>query len=125
MTKLLYIEDNEDNIFMLKTRLERKGFEMLIARNGLEGLQVAQTASPDLILLDVGLPIMDGYEIAKKIKADPAIQHIPIIMLTAHVMVEDREKAFQSGANEYEPKPVNMVSLLKKIETLLQNPPTK
>ncbi len=116
--KILYVEDNEDNIYMLKMRLERKGYEMIIAKDGLEGYNTTVSVLPDIILLDVGLPVMDGYEAAKKIKADSRINHIPIIMLTAHVLAEDHQKAFHAGADAYEPKPINMPELLKKIEAL-------
>lgn len=119
MTKVLYIEDNEDNIYMLKERLVRKGFEVIIARDGEAGFNAIKTQSPDIVLLDVGLPVMDGYQVAKKAKSDPEIRHIPIIMLTANAMAEDREKALSAGADEYEPKPVNMQNLLKKIESLV------
>ena len=118
MTKVLYIEDNEDNIYMLKMRLEKKGFEVIIARDGQEGLNAIKTVSPDIVLLDVGLPIMDGYQVAKKAKSDPKISHIPIIMLTANALAEDREKALKAGADEYEPKPLNLQNLLAKIENL-------
>lgn len=118
MTKVLYIEDNEDNIYMLKMRLERKGFEVIVARDGLEGYNAALSFFPDIILLDVGLPVMSGYEVATKIKNTSKISHIPIIMLTAHVLSEDRKRALEAGANEYEPKPVNLVDLIQKIEAL-------
>ncbi len=118
MKKVLYIEDNDDNIYMLKTRLERKGYEVLIAKDGFAGIQSAKDAQPDIILLDVGLPDMDGYQTASKIKQDPSILHIPIIMLTAHALSDDREKAIKAGAEEYEAKPVNFVALLAKIEQL-------
>lgn len=118
MKKVLYIEDNDDNIYMLKTRLERKGYEVLIAKDGFAGIQSAKDAQPDIILLDVGLPDMDGYQTASQIKQDPSIQHIPIIMLTAHALSDDREKAIKAGAEEYEAKPVNFAVLLAKIEQL-------
>lgn len=118
MKKVLYIEDNDDNIYMLKTRLERKGYEMVIAKDGFSGIQAVHDSMPDIILLDVGLPDMDGYETAKKIKQDQTIKHIPIIMLTAHALSDDREKAIKSGAEEYESKPVNLVALITKIEAL-------
>ncbi len=118
MTKILYIEDNEDNIYMLKMRLEKKGFEVVIARDGQEGLNAFKTVSPDIVLLDVGLPIMDGYQVANKAKSDPKISHIPIIMLTANALAEDRDKALKAGADEYEAKPLNMQNLLAKIEKL-------
>lgn len=118
MVKVLYIEDNEDNIYMLKIKLERKGFDVIIAKDGLEGYSMAKTVLPNIILLDVGLPVMDGYQVAQKIKGDPAIRHIPIIMLTAHALAEDRIKAIEAGADEYEPKPVNLEELLKKMAML-------
>ena len=99
-------------------RLERKGYEVVIVRDGLEGLQAIKTVSPDIVLLDVGLPSMDGYQVAKESKSDPEIAHIPIIMLTANALSEDREKAIRAGADDYEPKPVIMENLLKKIEAL-------
>jgi two-component system, cell cycle response regulator DivK len=119
MTRILYVEDNEDNIYMLQSRLKRRGFEVIIARDGLEGYNTALGCSPDIILLDVGLPVMDGYEAAKKIKSDLRVCHIPIIILTAHALKEDRDKALQSGADEYETKPINLPELLKKIEGLI------
>ena len=118
MKKVLYIEDNEDNIFMLKSRLEYKGYEVIIAKDGYEGYETAMTSAPDIILLDVGLPGIDGYETAKKIKDDEKIKNIPIIMLTAHALSDDRAKAIQAGAEEYEPKPIDMASLIGKIEAL-------
>jgi two-component system cell cycle response regulator DivK len=119
MTKILYIEDNEDNIYMLKTRLERKGYEVMVAMDGFKGFDLAKTCAPDIILLDVGLPEMDGYETTKKIKAEADIAHIPIIILTAHVQASDRDKALRSGAQEYESKPINLASLLEKIQRLI------
>lgn len=121
MKKVLYIEDNEDNIYMLQSRLERKGYEVIIARDGFEGYDTAISALPDIILLDVGLPGMNGYETAQKLKSNPAIQQIPIIMLTAHALSDDREKAIKAGAQEYESKPVNIVALVDKIEVLTES----
>lgn len=118
MKRVLYIEDNEDNIFMLKMRLERKGYEVHIAKDGNSGYEASISLQPDIILLDVGLPDMDGYETARKIRADSKILHIPIIMITAQALSDDKEKAFEAGAQEYEPKPVNFDGLLEKIETL-------
>lgn len=118
MTKILYIEDNEDNIYMLKMRLERKGFEVLIARDGLAGYNAAVENKPDIILLDVGLPVLDGYQTAQKLKTDDSVKQIPVIMLTAHALSEDRDRALNSGADEYESKPVNLPALLQKIEAL-------
>ena len=118
MTTVLYIEDNEDNIFMLKSRLERKGYDVLIAKDGFAGYEAAVANIPDIILLDVGLPEMDGYDTARKVKSDEATKHIPIIMLTAHALSDDRDKAFAAGADEYEAKPVNFSVLLEKIAKL-------
>jgi two-component system, cell cycle response regulator DivK len=121
MTKVLYIEDNEDNIYMLKTRLERKGFEVLIATDGFQGYETALATKPDIILLDVGLPGMDGYETTKKIKNTPEISSIPIIILTAHAQSVDRDNALAAGAQDYESKPINMALLLEKIALLTQH----
>lgn|SRR3990167_1080241 len=121
MTKILYIEDNDDNIYMLKMRLERKGHEVLIARDGLAGYHAAVENKPDIILLDVGLPVLDGYQTAQKLKADDSVKKIPVIMLTAHALSEDRDRALNSGADEYEAKPVNLAALLQKIEALTRS----
>lgn len=120
MTKVLYIEDNEDNIFMLKSRLERKAFEVIIAENGLDGYNSAVANQPDLILLDAGLPILDGYQAAQKLKSDERTRHIPIIMLTAHALASDKERALNAGADDYEPKPINLPLLLEKMTALLK-----
>jgi two-component system, cell cycle response regulator DivK len=118
MTSVLYIEDNEDNIFMLQSRLERKGYQVTIAKDGYAGYDAAVTNVPDIILLDVGLPEMDGYDTARKLKANEITKAIPIIMLTAHALSDDRDKAFAAGADEYEAKPVNFAVLLEKITKL-------
>lgn len=120
--RILYIEDNDDNIYMLKNRLERKGYEVVVARDGLEGYTMATTCEPAIILMDVGLPVLDGYQAVGKIKSDPRINHIPIIMLTAHALSEDRERAIKAGANDYEPKPINFQALLTKIVALTPDP---
>ena len=119
MTKILYVEDNDDNIFMLKMRLERKGYEVVIARDGEEGVTKATTESPDIILMDVGLPIIDGYEATRPLKSETSTQKIPIVMLTAHALTSDQEKALQAGANAYAAKPVNFKQLLEQIDKLL------
>lgn len=121
MSKILYVEDNEDNIFMLQTRLQRKGYEVIIARDGQEGLDKAKGENPDIILMDVGLPIIDGYEATKKLKADPATEKIPIIVLTAHALSSDQQMAMDSGADGYAPKPVNFLQLLEQIDSLLDS----
>jgi len=120
MSKILYVEDNEDNIYMLKMRLERKGYTILISKDGLEGINKAKEEKPDLILMDVGLPSMDGYEATKILKQSTETQSIPIIILTAHALSTDVEKAKQAGANEFETKPVNVVNLIAKMEKLIK-----
>ncbi len=119
MSKILYVEDNEDNVFMLASRLRRKGFEVVIARDGAEGINVAHAENPDLILMDLSLPVLDGWEATRRLKASPETQAIPIIVLTAHAMAGDREKAVAAGADEYDTKPVRLPGLLAKIESFL------
>ena len=118
--KILYVEDNEDNIYMLERRLKRAGFDVLIARDGAEGVAMARTELPALILMDMGLPVLDGTEATRKIKADPETKHIPVIALTAHAMNGDREKTMASGCDDYDTKPVELPRLLGKIEALLR-----
>jgi len=117
--KILYVEDNEDNIYMLERRLKRAGFDVLIARDGAEGVAMARTELPALILMDMGLPVLDGTEATRKIKADPETKHIPVIALTAHAMNGDREKAMASGCDDYDTKPVELPRLLGKIKALM------
>jgi CheY-like chemotaxis protein len=119
MSKILYVEDNEDNVFMLATRLRRKGFTVVIARNGEEGIAMAGAEMPDLILMDLSLPILDGWEATRRLKAAAATRGIPIIALTAHAMAGDREKALAAGADDYDTKPVQLPGLLAKMEKLL------
>lgn len=104
---------------MLGRRLEKRGYQVAIAADGLAGVALARSGSPDLILMDMSLPGIDGWEASRQLKSDPATAAIPIIALTAHAMAEDREKALAAGCNEYETKPVELTSLLAKIETLL------
>jgi len=119
MAKLLLIEDNEMNRDMLSRRLERKGYQVIIAVDGQEGIELAQTQSPDLILMDMSLPVMDGWEATRILKANEATRKLPIIALTAHAMAGDREKALEAGVDDYDTKPIDMPRLLSKIETLL------
>jgi CheY-like chemotaxis protein len=119
MHKILLIEDNEMNRDMLSRRLTRKGFEIAIAEDGEHGVEMAQTESPSLILMDISLPVMDGYEATRQIKANPTTRSIPIVALTAHAMSGDREKCLEAGCDEYETKPVDLPRLLDKIEKLL------
>ncbi len=119
MSKILLVEDNEMNRDMLSRRLERKGYEVIMALDGEEGVEMAQTQSPDLILMDMSLPSMDGWEATKILKADPTTTAIPVIALTAHAMSGDREKAIEAGCDDYDTKPVELPRLLEKIQTLL------
>jgi len=120
MTKLLLVEDNEMNWDMLSRRLARKGYEVIRAEDGIEAIEMAKSALPDLILMDMGLPRLDGWEATKIIKADPGTQDIPIIALTSHAMVGDRERALASGCNDYDVKPIEFTRLLDKIQALLE-----
>jgi CheY-like chemotaxis protein len=119
MSKILLVEDNEMNRDMLTRRLERKGFEVVIAVDGQTGVDMASSSSPDIILMDLSLPVIDGWEATRKIKADPATHSIPVIALTAHAMAGDEQKALQAGCNDYDTKPIDLKRLLGKIETLL------
>jgi two-component system, cell cycle response regulator DivK len=117
--KILLVEDNELNRDMLSKRLQRKGYEVTLAVDGQEGIALAQSASPHLILMDLSLPIINGWEATQQIKSNPKTHGIPIIALTAHAMVGDREKALHAGCDDYDTKPVEFVRLLEKIERLL------
>ncbi len=121
MSKILLVEDNEMNRDMLSRRLNKKGYEVTIAVDGQQGVDMASTEKPDLILMDMSLPVIDGWEAAKRLKNDPATQQIPIIALTAHAMAGDREKSLEAGCDDYDTKPVDLKSLLGKMETLLGN----
>jgi two-component system, cell cycle response regulator DivK len=119
MTKILYVEDNEDNVYMLKRRLERAGFEVVVASDGEQGLALAHDQRPDLILMDLSLPVLDGWEATRRLKAAEETRSIPVIALSAHAMPGDREKALEAGCDDYDAKPVNLPSLLAKIRALL------
>jgi two-component system cell cycle response regulator DivK len=121
MPRILVVEDNEMNRDMLSRRLERREYEVLLALDGRQGIAMAQSENPDLILLDLSLPEIDGWEATRCLKADPATRHIPVIALTAHAMAWDREKAFEAGCDDYDTKPVDFQRLLGKIETLLSD----
>jgi len=121
MTKILLVEDNEMNRDMLSRRLVRNGFEIVMAVNGQEGLDLASSENPDLILLDMSLPVLDGWEAARRLKADAATAKIPVIALTAHAMMQDKEKALAAGCDDFDTKPVELPRLLEKINSLLQN----
>lgn len=121
--KILYVEDNEDNIYVLETRLKRQGHVVLIACDGASGVQLASTEQPDLILMDLSLPVLDGWEATRRIKAAPLTRHIPIIALTANAMAGDREKALVAGCDDFDTKPIDMPRLLDKIHALLPADP--
>src|SRR5882724_5535807 len=116
--KILYVEDNDDNIYMLRSRLTRAGFEVVIATDGSQGVKMAAAEQPNLILMDLSLPVLDGWEATRRIKAAPETRHIPVIALTAHAMAGDREKAIAAGCNDFDTKPVDMPRLLDKIQAL-------
>jgi CheY-like chemotaxis protein len=120
MGKILLVEDNQMNRDMLSRRLQRKGFEVLLATDGQDGVSMARSDAPDLILMDMSLPTMDGWTAARLLKSETATCTIPIIALTAHAMHGDRDKALEAGCDEYETKPVNLARLLRKIEALTQ-----
>lgn len=120
MAKILLVEDNEMNRDMLSRRLERKGYTVALAVDGAEGLQKARTEGPDMILMDMSLPVVDGWEATRQLKADEATRRIPIIALTAHAMASDEEKARQAGCDDFDTKPIELPRLLGKIEALLQ-----
>ena len=119
MPRLLLVEDNEESRDGLSRHLRRKGFEVLVAVDGRQGLAVAQTGTPDLVLMDMSLPVLDGWEATRQLKADPRTRHIPVIALTAHAMTGDREKALAAGCDEYDTKPVEFARLLGRIQGLL------
>ena len=119
MPKILYVEDNEDNIYMLTNRLTRRGYELVIARDGQEGIDKALAERPALILMDLNLPVMDGWEATRRLKASDATRHIPVIALSAHAMSGDRDKALAAGCDDYDTKPVELPRLLQKIAALL------
>lgn len=119
MPRILLVEDNEMNRDMLSRRLSRRGFEILIAEDGAMGVALATAERPDLILMDMSLPVMDGWEATRRLKADPQTQAIPVIALTAHAMSSDREMVFEAGCDDYDTKPVELARLLEKIERLV------
>jgi CheY-like chemotaxis protein len=120
MAKILLVEDNEMNRDMLSRRLVKRGHELVIAIDGQQGLDLAAVANPDIILLDMSLPVVDGWEVARRLKGDPKTSSIPIIALTAHAMAGDREKCLEAGCEEYDTKPVNFKRLLGKIASVLE-----
>jgi CheY-like chemotaxis protein len=123
MPKILIVEDNELNRDMLSRRLMRKGYEVVLAGDGAEGVAAATAGRPDLVLMDMSLPVLDGWEATRRLKAAPETRSIPVIALTAHAMSSDREKALEAGCDDYDTKPVELPRLLGKIERLLRAAP--
>jgi CheY-like chemotaxis protein len=121
MSRILIVEDNEMNRDMLSRRLERRGYQVILAMDGRRGLAVARSESPDLILMDMSLPEIDGWEVARRLKSDDTTRSIPVIALTAHAMTSDRQKALEAGCDDYDTKPVEFERLLTKIQTMLRN----
>ncbi len=119
MAKILLVEDNEMNRDMLLRRLTRKGYEVVVACDGAQGLSSVRSETPDLILMDMSLPVVSGWDATRSLKADPATSSIPVIALTAHAMASDRDQAMQAGCDDYDTKPIELSRLLEKIEALL------
>ena len=122
MATVLLVEDNEMNRDMLSRRLKRKGYQVLLAVDGQQGLDMARAHKPDLVLMDMSLPVLSGWDATRALKADPAMRHIPVIALTAHAMAGDREQAMAAGCNDYDTKPVELERLLKKMSVLMAGP---
>ena len=118
MAKILYVEDNEDNIYMLKSRLERRGFSVVVAMDGEQAVEMASAEQPSLIIMDLSLPVVDGWEATRRLKANDQTRHIPVVALSAHAMVGDRETALDAGCDDYDTKPVEFQRLLEKINNL-------
>jgi len=119
MAKILLVEDNDLNRDMLSRRLARQGHEVLLAYDGARGVELTQLEQPDLVLMDMSLPVLDGWEATQRLKADPATRDIPVIALTAHAMAADREKALAAGCDDYDTKPIELPRLLEKMQRLL------
>ncbi len=119
MARILVVEDNEMNLDMLTRRLSRRGHEILIATDGAQGIELTRREKPELILMDMSLPVLDGWQATRQLKNDPSVSHIPIIALTAHAIAGDREKALAAGCDEYEAKPIKFPQLMAKIEMFL------
>lgn len=117
--RILLVEDNEMNADMLSRRLRRRGFEVHLAVDGQDGIEKVREMAPDLVLMDMSLPVLDGWEATRRLKSDPATRAVPVIALTAHAMAEDRQKALDAGCDEYDSKPVELPRLLRKINALL------
>ena len=119
MPKILLVEDNEMNRDMLSRRLQRKGYEVVLATDGQTGVDMAESEAPDIVLMDMSLPVLDGWEATRRLKAKPTTRNVPVIALTAHAMSGDRDKALEAGCDDYDTKPIDLPRLLGKIESLL------
>jgi CheY-like chemotaxis protein len=117
--KILYVEDNDDNVYVVKQRLGRLGYTIVIASDGEQGVVLAKAEQPDLILMDLSLPVVDGWEATRRIKADEATRHIPVLALSAHAMTEDRTQALAAGCDDYDTKPIDLARLRAKIDALM------
>jgi two-component system, cell cycle response regulator DivK len=120
---ILYVEDNDDNVFMLRNRLTRRGYNVIVASDGAQGIEMASAHAPALILMDLSLPVVDGWEAARRLKAAEKTRSIPIIALSAHAMPGDREKAISAGCDDFDTKPVDLPRLMQKIADLLRQEP--
>jgi CheY-like chemotaxis protein len=123
--RILYIEDNDDNVYVMRTRLGRAGFTVLIAADAERGLAMAAVERPDLILMDLGLPGIDGWEAARRLKAAAETKHIPVIAMSAHAMAGDRERALEAGCDDYDTKPIDFARLRAKIQKLVPGNPLR
>jgi CheY-like chemotaxis protein len=119
MTRILYVEDNDDNVYVLKTRLTRAGYTVLVATDGVQALSVAAAEKPDLIVMDLAMPVLDGWETTRRLKAAAETKGIPVIALSSHAMAGDREKALAAGCDDFDTKPVDMKRLVSKIAAIL------
>ena len=117
--KILYVEDNDDNVYVVKHRLGRLGYTILVASDGEQGVALAKAEQPDLILMDLSLPVLDGWEATRRIKADESTRHIPVLALSAHAMTEDRAQALAAGCDDYDTKPIDLPRLRAKIDALV------
>ncbi|HET7731880.1 MAG TPA: response regulator [Usitatibacter sp.] len=117
--KILYVEDNDDNVYVLRNRLGRAGFEVIVAADGHEGIALAEREQPDLIVMDLSLPVIDGWEATRRLKASPATATIPVLALSSHAMAGDRERALEAGCDDYDTKPVDFPRLMRKMRALL------
>jgi two-component system cell cycle response regulator DivK len=120
LSKILLVEDNEMNRDMLTRRLQRRGYEVVVAVDGAQGLAMAQSETPAIVLMDISLPVLDGWEATRRLKMAPETKSIPVIALTAHAMTGDRERCIEAGCDDFDTKPVEIARLIGKIETLLQ-----